>query len=225
MLRTALTLGLCLPLAAAEDATSPLAFGNWSLGLSVHTAVPAGQLSSDVNHQLGFGLGFHVPVRLGDHHSIRPSFEWTGYRVNDRNWASRALASMIEADYSEDRLILRSYKVGIDYLVYSKDGLSGTYGVLSGGIQRSRLYLEERNVQQDSNSEQTSPIHSWDGLNTGWFGAGIGYQGKNHLFVEFKYTNWRYLAQPGRTLLETEPDARLSQREAHSFTLALGLRL
>ena len=85
---TSLLAGLLLaaPLAAADG--DPL---EWFL--SVHTAMPMANLSTDVDGKLGFGfnLGFEQP--LSRRVSVRGSFSWTGYRVDDRNLWEKAFAS------------------------------------------------------------------------------------------------------------------------------------
>lgn len=218
--------GLSAASTAARAQDAPSHWGPVGLAITVHTSLPLGSLSQDVHGHVGFGLGVHVPLQISGHQVLRPSFEWTGFRINDRNLGARAFASMFDADYAEDRLVLRSYKLGLDYLFFQGPDGVGPYLILSGGVQRSRLYLEQRTVTNSDGSgdQQVDPIATWEPADTAWFGGGIGYQAASGVLMECRYANWRYRAEPGIPLDNTWPGTTHVLREAHSLTFAVGGR-
>jgi len=208
--------------ALGEGSSNGFADRGVGISVTVLAAAPLGKLADDVNGHLGFGIGVQIPVRIGAREVLRPAFEWTGYRVSDRNWATRFLANLLDGSYEEDRLILRSYKLGADFQFFQDSDLTGTYFLFSGGLQRSRLYMERSSTNQNNESARTLG-HS-EPLNTLYLGAGLGYQWRGGGLVEFRYTNWRYRANPGLPLSETLAAASTDSREAHSLTLGLGAR-
>lgn len=191
--------------------------------LSVHTAMPLGTLNADVNSQLGFGFNFGIQQSLASRLAVRGSFSWTGYRVDDRNLWARAFASMIDAGYEEDRMVLRSYAVGADLLLYSEDGNYGAYFLGGGGIQRSRLYLENRYVDGQGN-EDVRNLATWPAADTPYVSVGFGYQGRSHAFIEGKFQAWRYRGVEGYRLLDSPSHGQPSLRDAVSMTISVGVR-
>lgn len=201
----------------AQEASSARGF------LAVHTAAPLGSLSADVNHQLGFGLSLGLQQPLARRLAVRGSFSWTGYRVNDRNLWERAFASFFDASYSENQMVLRSYALGADLILYTQDGGVGPYFLGGGGIQRARLYVEHREVDSQGN-ESTQNLATWPPADTPYFCLGIGYQGRSHLFIEGTVQQWRYNGVDGFRLLNSPLDGKPSERDARSLTLSVGIR-
>lgn len=191
--------------------------------IAVHTAVPLGTLSSDVNDQLGFGISLGIQQPLAPRLAVRGSFSWTGYRVNDRNLWERAFASMFDASYSENQMVLRSYALGVDLIVYTKDSGYGAYFLGGGGIQRARLYVEHRNVDSQGN-ESTQNLATWPAADTPYLSLGIGYQGRSHLFIEGKVQQWRYNGIDGVRLLDSPLNGQPTLRDASSLTISVGIR-
>lgn len=191
--------------------------------VAVHAALPMGTFNSDVNGQLGFGFSFGFQQPLASRLAMRGSFSWTGYRVNDRNLLSRAFASMIDSDYEEDRLVLRSYAVATELVLYAEDGGYGAYFVGGGGLQRSRLYLENRYVSSQGD-EDVKNLATWPATDSPFVSAGFGYQGRSHAFIEGKFQAWRYRGVEGYRLLDSPLHGRPNLRDAVNMTLSVGVR-
>lgn len=207
---------IAIPSAAADD--RPL-----DGFLAVHTALPMGTLATDVDNKLGFGFSFGVQQPLTSRWALRAGFSWTGYRVDDRNLWSRAFASMLDADYREERLVLRSYAVEADLRLHAAPGGYGAYFFGGAGVQRARLYLEDRYVDRDGN-EAVRNLASWPAIDTPIFSVGAGYQGHSHAFLESRFRFWRYRGVQGYRLLESPLHGQPSQRDAFSFTVSVGVR-
>lgn len=215
-----------LALLAALSAVAPLAAADGKPlngVLSVHSAMPLGTLHADVNGQLGFGFSFGIQQALASRVAVRGSFSWTGYRVDDRNLWARAFASMVDAGYEEDRMVLRSYSAGVDLVLYSEDGGNGAYFLGGGGIQRSRLYVENRYVDGQGN-EDVRNLATWPAADTPYVSVGFGYQGRSHAFIEGKFQAWRYRGVEGYRLLDSPLHGQPSLRDAVSMTLSVGVR-
>ncbi len=191
--------------------------------IAVHTAAPLGTLSTDVGGKLGFGFSVGIQQPLASRLAVRGSFAWTGYRVNDRNLWERAFASMFDLGYSEDQMVLRSYTLGADLIVYTEDSGYGAYFLGGGGIQRARLYLEHRNVDSQ-NHESTQNIATWPAADTPYVSLGLGYQGRSHVFIEGKVQQWRYNGVNGVRLLDSPLNGKPTQRDATNLTLSVGVR-
>ena len=191
--------------------------------LAVHTAMPLGTLNADVNSQLGFGFSLGIQQPLASRVAVRGSFAWTGYRVDDRHLWARAFASMFDSGYQEDRMVLRSYSAGMDVVLYSEDGGYGAYFLGGGGIQRSRLYLEDRYVDSQGN-EDVRNLATWPAADTPYVSMGLGYQGRSHAFIEAKFQAWRYRGVEGYRLLDSPLHGQPSLRDAVSTTLSVGVR-
>lgn len=192
------------------------------LYFDLHAAVPLGSLAADVNDQLGFGLSLGYQAKLGEQFALRASFRWTGYRVSDRNLGARMLASIFDASYEEDRLILRSYSLGGDFLAYRDQDCRGPYFLVGGGIQRSRMYYEQRSVDGEGN-EALRTLAVWPAADTPFSNFGFGYRGRSGAFIEGRVVLWRYRAEPGTRLMQTSPNASNQLRDATSFVTAIGV--
>lgn len=191
--------------------------------VAVHTAMPLGTLSADVDGKLGFGFSLGIQQPLTSRLAVRGGFSWTGYRVDDRNLWLRAFASLLDASYSEDRMVLRSYAVETDLLVHAEDGGYGAYFLGGVGIQRSRLYVENRMVDSQGN-ESVRNLAAWPAADTPYVCAGMGYQGRSHAFVEGRFQAWRYRGVEGYRLLDSPLHGQPSLRDAYSLTLSVGVR-
>jgi len=189
----------------------------------VHTALPIGTLAQDVNDQLGFGFSLGYRATLGSRVAIRTSIRWTGYRVSDRNLGARFLASLFDASYDEDRLILRSYALGGDFLAYRDEHCLGPYFLAGGGIQRSRMYYEHRSVDEQGN-EVLQNLAVWPSADTPFWNVGVGYLGQSAFFIEGRVVMWRYRAEPGVQLMQTSLNAANQLRDAVSVVAAIGLQ-
>ncbi len=191
--------------------------------LAVHTAAPLGTLATDVDGKLGFGFSAGIQQSLSSRFAVRGSFSWTGYRVDDRNLLARAFASMFDLGYSEERMVLRSYSLAADLIVYTEDGGHGTYFLGGGGIQRARLYLEHRDVDSQ-NHETLQNLATWPAADTPYICVGLGYQGRSHTFIEGKVQQWRYNGVKDFHLLDTPLNGQPTLRDATSLTISFGVR-
>ena len=133
--------------------------------IAVHAAAPLGTLSTDVDGQSGFGFSVGIQQSLASRVAVRGSFSWTGYRVDDRNLWTRAFASAFDLGYDEERMVLRSYTLGADLIVYMEEGSHGAYFMGGGGIQKARLYLEHRDVDSE-NHESVQNLATWPAADT-----------------------------------------------------------
>ncbi|MBI4913731.1 MAG: hypothetical protein HY823_13425 [Acidobacteria bacterium] len=215
VLLAAVLSGALLPLRAGADELRCI--------LAVHSALPMAKLATDVDGQLGFGvtLGLHQP--LSDRFAVRASASWTGYRVDDRNLWSQAFLTLMDASYAEDRMVLRSYALGMDLVLHLGDGDSGAYFLGGGGVQRSRLYLEQVEVTEGNREIRDSRV-SWPAADTPFFSVGMGYQSNASAFIEGRFVFWRYNAVAGTRLLDTPPQGRPTLRDAASLVLTVGAR-
>lgn len=192
------------------------------LVLGIHTAVPTGALGRDVDQKLGFGFSVGYQHELWPKIGLRTAFQRTGYRVNDRNLLDRMLAGVFDNSYDEDRLVLRSYALGVDLIGYQHEGCHGVYAFAGGGIQRSRMYLERRYVYEGDATVED--IARWPAMNSAYLNLGIGKQFRNPAFVEAKLVAWRYRAVPGFRLMETPLGVEHHYRDALSVSLGVGVR-
>lgn len=213
---TALAVLLAAPLAAGGDT-------DLSLVVGVHTALPMGRLAEDVDGKLGFGVSAGLQQPLTSRLAVRGLFSWTGYRVDDRNLWARAFASVLDADYREERMVLRSYSVEADLLAHLQPGGQGGYLLAGVGIQRARVYLEDRYVDSQGN-ESVSPLATWPAADTPYFALGMGYQGRSPAFIEGRFQFWRYRGVAGHPLLESPLHGSPSLRDGYSMTVAVGVR-
>lgn len=212
-------------LAASPEAPPDLHAGSFGVGVMVQTAIPTGLLARDVHAQWGFGLAAFTTHGLSDRILLRPTFSWTGYRLNERNWGNRFLANLLDADAEDESLVLRSLQLGVDLVVHRDPGGQGPYLFVGGGLQRSRLSLEysftDRSGEEDRATSHT--LADWEPLSTPYLQAGLGVQWKV-LFAEAKVVGWRYRAAPGLRLEDTPLQGAKGRRDALSVVMAGGLR-
>lgn len=218
---------LFLTLAAAlmADPAPEVRAGSLGVGVAFQTAIPTGLLSRDVRDQWGFGLAGFGTLGLSDRILLRPTFSWTGYRINDRNWGNRFLANLLDANSEDEALVLRSLQLGADLVVYRDPGGQGPYAFIGGGVQRSRMSLEHSFTDRQGEEDKlhTDTVADWEPLHTPYLQGGVGLQW-NILFVEAKVLAWRYRAHPGTPLMETPLHGANSSREALSVVFAAGMR-
>jgi hypothetical protein len=157
---------------AGEPATPPSTA--MQLGLGVVAATGLGSMSTDLNRHPGFGIVvqgyFPVAARL----ELRPAFEWTGYRVNEYNLAALALVEVFGGSYEDTRVVFRTYRLGLDGVVYLRERYCGPF--LSGGfgVQVSRVYIEDV-VHYSDWTEDVTPLHASSATTGLWLGGGVGY--------------------------------------------------
>jgi hypothetical protein len=172
--RGACLLTLIASLGFAGEAPAPEA-PRFRGGIGVLVATGLGSMSTDLNGHPGFGLTIQGYLPLGSRFQLRPAFEWTGYRVNEFNLASRILAELLGADYLETRVVFRTYRLGLDGVIYFRERYRGPY--LSGGVgvQLSRVYLEDVARYSDG-GEEIMPVDTGSTTTGLWLGGGAGYQ-------------------------------------------------
>jgi hypothetical protein len=144
-----------------------------SIGLMVASGL--GPMASDLNHHPGFGLALAAYLPVGSRFRLRPAFEWTGYRVNGYNLASRLLAEVLGAYYEETRVVFRSYRLGADGVLYFRDGYRGPFVSGGAGVQLSRVYIEDV-LWHGASEEDAAPIDASSSTTGLWLGGGAGYQ-------------------------------------------------
>ena len=167
-----------LPLAAtiglAGEPTAPADSG-FQVGLGVLAASGLGSMSTDLNNHPGFGLAIQGYLPVASRLELRPAFEWTGYRVNEYNLAALALVELLGGSYEDTRVVLRTYRLGLDGVVYFRERYRGPF--LSGGVgvQVSRVYIEDV-VHYSDGGEDITPLHTSSATTGLWLGGGVGYQ-------------------------------------------------
>mgnify|MGYP006898377412 CR=1 FL=1 len=209
----ALYLLACLSPALAEDLVSP--------AVSVHVAAPLGTLVNDVNGHPGFGIGLHLQLGVGGRVAFRPQFEWTGYRVNDYNLGTRMLASLLDADYSEYRVVYRTYRIGVDLQVFQEDGYHGLYAVIGAGGLASAMYYEDRYVPSGDGPSQVQTLATSHRQTRGYGSVGIGYQWRSGGFMEARATTAPYHGAPGEP---RNPGTFTPDRTAGALVFSAGVR-
>jgi hypothetical protein len=171
--------GACLLILTASfglagEAPAPEAPGfRGGVGLLVATGL--GSMFTDLNGHPGFGLTIQGYLPLGSRFQLRPAFEWTGYRVNQYNLASRILAELLGVEYWETRVVFRTYRLGLDGVIYFREQYRGPY--LSGGVgvQLSRVYLEDV-AWYGAEEEEVRTVDAGCTTTGLWLGGGAGYQ-------------------------------------------------
>jgi hypothetical protein len=144
-----------------------------SIGLLVASGL--GPMSSDLNHHPGFGLALAGYIPVGSRFRVRPAFEWTGYRVSGYNLASRLLAEVLGAAYQETRVVFRTYRLGVDGVLYFGDLYRGPFVSGGAGVQRSRVYIEDV-LWYGTREEDVEPVDASSSTTALWLGGGAGYQ-------------------------------------------------
>jgi len=193
-------------LAGEVPAPKPTGF-RWGVALLVASGV--GSMSSDLNDHPGFGVAFQGYLPVASRFQLRPAFEWTGYRVNEYNLASRLLAEALGAYYEDTRVVFRTYRLGMDGVLYFRDRYRGPF--LSGGIgvQVSQVYVEDV-VRYGDGGEDVTPIATSSSTTGLWLGGGTGYQWESGSLelrlsrAPFRYTS-RRPTEAGLNTLPFEP--------------------
>lgn len=211
-MRTLLCLATVLAL-PAEEIVKP--------AISVHVAAPVGTLSSDVNGHPGFGLGLHLQLGVGGRVAFRPQFEWTGYRVSDYNLGTRFLASVLDADYAEYRVVYRTYRLGVDLQIFQEDGYSGTYLVGGMGGVMAAMYYEDRYVPAGDAPEQVRTLGTSHRQTRAYASFGVGHQWRSGGFVEARFSSAPYNGDPQGTYPRYEP---APDRMAGALVFSAGVR-
>jgi hypothetical protein len=167
-------LTLTASLGLAGEAPAPEA-PRFRGGVGVLVATGLGSMFTDLNGHPGFGVTIQGYLPVGSQFQLRPAFEWTGYRVNEYNLASRVLAELLGLEYWETRVVFRTYRLGLDGIIYFRERYRGPY--LSGGVgvQLSSVYLEDVAWSGDGMEDVRTVDAGY--TNTGlWLGGGAGYQ-------------------------------------------------
>ncbi len=203
----------CCSILSAEEMVKP--------AISIHVAAPVGTLSTDVNGHPGFGIGLHLQLGIGGRVAFRPQFEWTGYRVNDYNLGTRFVASVLDADYAEYRVVYRTYRLGVDLQIFQEDGYAGPYVVGGLGGVAAAMYYEDRYVPADDHPEQIENLGTSHRQTRGYASCGVGYQWRSGGFVEARFSSAPYNGDPKhmRPYGEPEPD-----RMAGALVFSAGMR-
>ena len=170
---------LCLlvlppPLALAGDVPAPEA-SKFRTGVGFLVASGVGSMSSDLNGHPGFGFALQGYLPVASRFQVRPAFEWTGYRVNEFNLASHLLAELLGADYRETRVVFRTYRLGVDGVLYFRDRYRGPFVSGGVGVQVSRVYVEDV-MWQGTSEEEVIPVDASSSTTGLWLGGGAGYQ-------------------------------------------------
>jgi hypothetical protein len=219
--RGACLLALTASLGLAGEAPAPEAPAVRG-GLGVLVATGLGPMFSDLNGHPGFGLTIQGYIPLGSRFQLRPAFEWTGYRVNEYNVASRILAELLGLEYWETRVVFRTYRLGLDGVIYFRERYKGPY--LSGGVgvQLSRVYLEDVAWSSDG-MEDVRTVDAGCTTTGLWLGGGAGYQWEVGN-VELRLSRAPY-SYTSRRPPDTEPDALPFQEQpGWALHLILGVR-
>lgn len=144
-------------------------------GVGVLAATGLGSMSTDLNGHPGFGFAVRGYVPVASRLELRPAFEWTGYRVNEYNLAALLLTELLGASYEDTRVVFRTYRLGLDGVVYLRKRYTGPF--LSGGVgvQLSQVYIEDV-VHYGDGKEDVTPLHASSATTGLWLGGGVGYQ-------------------------------------------------
>ncbi len=182
----AFALAVSTAFAGEPNPPNPRAF---RLGLGLMTAVGLGSMSTDLNGHPGFGFTLQGYLPVASRFRVRPAFEWTGYRVNEYNFAALVLAEMLGATYLDTRVVFRTYRFGVDGVAYFRDRYRGPY--LSGGVgvQVSRIYVED--VARHGDDEDVTLLDASSATTGLWVGGGVGYQWE-HSNVELRLSRAPY---------------------------------
>jgi hypothetical protein len=180
-----------------------------SIGLMVASGL--GPMASDLNHHPGFGLALAASLPVGSRFRLRPAFEWTGYRVNGYNLASRLLAEVLGAYYEETRVVFRTYRLGGDGVLYFGEGYRGPFVSGGAGVQLSRVYIEDV-LRYGTGEEEVEPVDASSSTTALWLGGGAGYQWSSASLelrlsrAPYRFTTERPTdAPPGALPFEAQP--------------------
>ena len=171
-----LTVGLLALTATVGLAGEPSAPGGsgLQLGFGVLAATGLGSMSNDLNRHPGFGFAVQGYLPVASRLELRPAFEWTGYRVNEYNLAALALVELLGGSYEDTRVVFRTYRLGLDGVVYFREHYRGPF--LSGGVgvQVSQVYIEDV-VHYSDGSQDVAPLRASSATTGLWLGGGVGY--------------------------------------------------
>jgi hypothetical protein len=191
----------CLGLASQDPAPEP---PKSRLGIGVLVATGLGPMFEDLNSHPGFGFDIQGYLPVAPWFQMRPAFEWTGYRVNDYNIASRVLATLLGADYDETRVVFRTYRLGIDGVFYFRPGYLGPFLSAGVGAQLSRVYVEDVAVYAGS-EEEITPVAAGAETTGLWLGGGVGFQWRTaNVELRLSRAPYDYTAQRP---LDSQPDS------------------
>ncbi|HVN77337.1 MAG TPA: hypothetical protein VMT19_13545 [Thermoanaerobaculaceae bacterium] len=175
----------------AGEAPAPKRSG-FHAGIGIMVASGLGSVSSDLNNHPGFGLAFQGYLTVASRFQVRPAFEWTGYRVNEYNLASRLLADVLDAEYRDTRVVFRTYRFGVDGVLYFRDGYRGPFVSGGVGVQLSRVYIEDV-MWHGTDQEEVVPLGASSSTTGLWLGGGAGYRsGSTSLELRLSRAPYRY---------------------------------
>lgn len=159
-----------LALLALLAAGAGLSAQDTRFGIHANLNFPQSDLKDAVDNKMGYGLGVHVAVDLGQGHLLRPRFDYTQFP----KWTESGIG------WSESTQF-RKMALGVDYLYYvSGKASEGLY--LTAGLAANRWNVKwEENVAglgSSSLNENTTKL----GLT-----AGLGYQFNKTFGTELTY--------------------------------------
>lgn len=147
--------------ATALVATSLSAQEGPRFGLQATLNQPQSDLKDAVDSKLGFGVGAHLFVDLGQGHALRPRLDYLWFPEHDLGGAS---------------LKVNNLSLGADYLYFVEGKAEGVY--FTAGLSANRWKGESTFVGFGSASESTTKL----GL-----AAGLGYQFNKAVGGELRY--------------------------------------
>jgi hypothetical protein len=174
VVRAACLVTLAAASGLAGEPPAPAGSG-FRMGVALLAASGLGAMSTDLNRHPGFGIAVQGYLPVASRLELRPAFEWTGYRVNEYNLAALALVELLGGSYEETRVVFRTYRLGLDTVVYLRERYRGPF--LSGGVgvQVSRVYVEDV-VRYGDGGEEITPLRASSATTGLWLGGGAGYQ-------------------------------------------------
>jgi hypothetical protein len=170
--------GVCLLVITAAFALAggpAVAQGSAAQGaIGVVVATGLGSMSTDLNGHPGFGIAVQGYLPVAPRFDLRPAFEWTGYRINEYNLAALALVELFGGSYEDTRVVFRTYRLGLDGVVYLRDRDRGPFLSGGAGVQVSRVYIEDV-IRSREGVEDITPLHASSATTGLWLGSGVGY--------------------------------------------------
>ncbi len=174
---TFLGVGLMLLTPTVAPAADPPAppKSTFLMGAGVAAASGLGSMSTDLNGHPGFGIVVQGYLPVASRFELRPAFEWTGYRVNEYNLAALVLTEFFGGSYEDTRVVFRTYRLGLDGVVYFRERYMGPFVSGGVGVQLSQVYIEDV-VHYSGAEEDVTPLHASSATTGVWVGGGLGYQ-------------------------------------------------
>lgn len=152
---------------------------------------PTGDLKADTHDKTGAGLGFILPVHLGNGHVLRPRFDVNIFRIAEYGRYSD--------DYREE-VNFTAASIGMDYLYYVEGRNHGFY--VSAGLNVTRWGLQY--TTRDRHGSGYSTTSDYDRNSTNLGGAlGVGYQFNRWFGMELRAVGANYKGQEGVPLGST----------------------